>query len=356
MPLEATLIIVDNSEWSRNGDYTPTRMEAQADAVNLLFNAKTQSNPESTVGLMSMAGKSPEVLVTPSTEIGKILTAMHNVKIGGAPRFETAVQIAQLVLKHRQNKNQRQRIVAFVGSPLVEDEKTLQRIAKKLKKNNVAVDVVNFGEESENTAKLEAFVQTVSSGDNSHLVSIPPGPHILSDILISSPIISGEDGVPAGISAGGGGGFEFGVDPSLDPELALALRISLEEERARQEQASGGAKAPEATSTGAGETTAGAATGVVGDDEDLLAQALAMSVGQNQGGDDVNMEDLNEDEEIQAAIRMSLAGEGGTDSSSADADADLLAGVLESLPGVDPNDPRLRDALNKGDKKDGEKK
>lgn len=43
----------------------------------------------------------------------------------------------------------------------------------------------------------------------------------------------GEEGAAA---AGGGGGYEFGVDPNLDPELALALRVSLEEERARQNQ------------------------------------------------------------------------------------------------------------------------
>lgn len=40
---------VDNSEWMRNGDYIPTRMEAQHDAANLVSNAKTQQNPESTV-------------------------------------------------------------------------------------------------------------------------------------------------------------------------------------------------------------------------------------------------------------------------------------------------------------------
>lgn len=33
---------------------------------------------------------------------------------------------------------------------------------------------------------------------------------------------------------GGGEGFEFGVDANMDPELAMALRVSLEEERARQ--------------------------------------------------------------------------------------------------------------------------
>ena len=37
---------VDNSEWMRNGDYTPTRLEAEIDAVNLVAGAKTQQNAE----------------------------------------------------------------------------------------------------------------------------------------------------------------------------------------------------------------------------------------------------------------------------------------------------------------------
>lgn len=32
-------------------------------------------------------------------------------------------------------------------------------------------------------------------------------------------------------------GYDFGVDPNIYPELALALRVSMEEERARQEAA-----------------------------------------------------------------------------------------------------------------------
>lgn len=55
-------------------------------------------------------------------------------------------------------------------------------------------------------------------GVSSHLVTVPPGPH-LSDALISSPIIQGEDGT--GAAGLGGSGFEFGVDPNEDPELAL---------------------------------------------------------------------------------------------------------------------------------------
>ena len=48
---------IDNSEWMRNGDYLPTRWDAQSDAVNIVFDAKTSSNPESRVGLITMAGK-----------------------------------------------------------------------------------------------------------------------------------------------------------------------------------------------------------------------------------------------------------------------------------------------------------
>lgn len=36
------MICIDNSEWMRNGDYAPSRFQAQADAVNLICGAKTQ--------------------------------------------------------------------------------------------------------------------------------------------------------------------------------------------------------------------------------------------------------------------------------------------------------------------------
>lgn len=57
MPLEATMMIIDNSEYMRNGDYVPSRFDAQSDAVNTVFQTKIDSNPENTVGIMTMAGK-----------------------------------------------------------------------------------------------------------------------------------------------------------------------------------------------------------------------------------------------------------------------------------------------------------
>ena len=46
---------VDSSDYMRNGDFVPTRMQAQQDAVNLVCMSKTRSNPENNVGLLKMA-------------------------------------------------------------------------------------------------------------------------------------------------------------------------------------------------------------------------------------------------------------------------------------------------------------
>ena len=60
----------------------------------MIFSAKTQANPESSVGLMSMGGKGPEMLVTLTTDFGKVLDGMHRTKIRGSTYLATGIQIA----------------------------------------------------------------------------------------------------------------------------------------------------------------------------------------------------------------------------------------------------------------------
>jgi len=151
----------------------------------------------------------------------------------------------QLALKHRQNKSQRQRIIVFACSAISEDEKSLVKLAKRMKKNNISIDIIAFGDLSdENVKKLQSFNENIKGGDGSHLEVIHPGPNLLSDSILATPILAG-DGVGGGAGgagasgdagAGGSNDFEFGVNPELDPELALALRMSYEEEKARVEK------------------------------------------------------------------------------------------------------------------------
>jgi len=391
------VICVDNSEYMRNGDYTPSRLEAQHDAVNLICGAKIQSNPESTVAVIACAGRSPEVLVSLTSDLGKVLSSLHSMKISGGLNFSSGIQVSQLALKHRQNKNQHQRIVVFIGSPINNTTEELVRLGKRLKKNNIAVDVVNFGEETSNTEKLEALIAAVNNSDNSHLITIPPGPHILSDILVTSPIITGDGGgmpITSGGGAGSSGGdFNYGVDPNMDPELALALKVSMEEERARQEaeaKKKSDSNAPaSSTSTPAPAITAPLpqATPDVEmaevDEEAELAKAIALSMqpepqltpkaepktstSGTKPSEDTQMQELSEEQEVELALQMSLAADAAKKNSTPSqpasstpsnqmTDPDFVNSVLSSLPGVDPNDERLKSVLasltKPADKKD----
>uniref|UniRef100_A0A804R5T6 26S proteasome non-ATPase regulatory subunit 4 homolog n=1 Tax=Zea mays TaxID=4577 RepID=A0A804R5T6_MAIZE len=380
MVLEATMICIDNSEWMRNGDYAPSRFQAQADAVNLICGAKTQwvqSNPENTVGVMTMAGKGVRVLVTPTSDLGKILACMHGLEVGAEANLAAAIQVAQLALKHRQNKRQQQRIIAFIGSPVKYDKKILETIGKKLKKNNVALDIVDFGEsDDEKPEKLEALIAAVNSSDSSHIVHVPPGENALSDVLLSTPIFTGEEGgsgfaaSAAAAVATGASGFEFGVDPNVDPELALALRLSMEEERARQEAIA--KKAAEDTSNteninasssnsdsvmAEAELASNAAAGdkqeQPKDDDDLLQQALAMSMEGGASGsaavtDSAMAEAGAVDPDLALALQMSVQDanmSSDTDMSKVFEDRTFVSSILNSLPGVDPNDPSVKDLL-----------
>ncbi|KAI3858267.1 hypothetical protein MKW98_021687 [Papaver atlanticum] len=86
------------------------------------------------------------------------------------------------------------------------------------------------GEFNEKPEKCEAFLASVSNSDSSNIVHVSAGPNALSEVLIGTSLFTGEtegdgSGFPA-VAASGGGGYDFGVDPNLDPELALALAVT----------------------------------------------------------------------------------------------------------------------------------
>jgi 26S proteasome regulatory subunit N10 len=94
------------------------------------------------------------------------LAAFARLPIGGRSDLATSLQIAQLALKHRKNKTGGQRIIAFVGGPVSDSRDALMKIGKQLKKNNVAIDIISFGEIDDNNEKLSALVETTASNEN----------------------------------------------------------------------------------------------------------------------------------------------------------------------------------------------
>eukprot|EP00604_Paraphysomonas_vestita_P003034 CAMPEP_0174821328 /NCGR_PEP_ID=MMETSP1107-20130205/6751_1 /TAXON_ID=36770 /ORGANISM="Paraphysomonas vestita, Strain GFlagA" /LENGTH=379 /DNA_ID=CAMNT_0016038229 /DNA_START=176 /DNA_END=1315 /DNA_ORIENTATION=+ len=347
-----------------------------------------------------MAGKGVSMLVSPTENIGKILAAFDGIHSSGETQFSTAVQIAQLALKHRKNKNGGQRIIIFVGSPIKEDVKALQKLGVLIKKNGIAVDVIVMGEHEEIQEKLSEFVKSANSGENSHLIVVPPGV-APSDALITSPIFQGDDSgmaqAMAASTAGAGGDqglfAEYGgVNPDLDPELAMALRLSAEEARAHEESQS--RVAAEESKTQSNVETQGLSQ--FEDDEDAILQAaLAMSLGgpvevsspttesrtetsttqiqqpqQQENNTEVTnendgLEDEDDEDALQMALQLSMGGalsennnnnnndNNNNNSGAATAALQLPAELLNSdfvnellgSVGVDQNDPLVLAAL-----------
>ncbi|MCP9257233.1 26S proteasome non-ATPase regulatory subunit 4 [Dirofilaria immitis] len=378
MVQESTMICVDNSEWMRNGDFAPTRLQCQQDAVNLVLQCKLRANPENAVGLISMAD-TVEVLTTLTQENGKLFMKLHQVEPKGASNFINAIKVAHLALKHRQNRNHKMRIVVFIGSPIDHLNSTeLTKLAKKLKKEKVQVDVICFGEaDSTDSEIMGQFIETLNGkeGSGSNLVVVPASSS-LTEALVSSPICRGEDGAAAPVVAAGGGGFEFGIDPEDDPDLALALRVSLEEQRQRQRGGGTDDTESQPTNTVANDIMTmdpGAMT-----EEQQLEWALRMSMQEGAGAASsatIQTPLPNTTTSGQSAITETSTTETTTpkvnqsatteamevDESVASqdtamteddqlgqlmSDPELLRQLLADLPGVDPNSQEVRDAVN----------
>lgn len=142
-------------------------------------------------------------------------------------------------MKQRQNTNQKQRIVAFVGSPLnysVSTKESLKELGLVMKKNGVAIDLIDYGTENrENTEILRELIGAVDTEAHpSRLITVesegPSGIFLLDSLKSKVPELFNRSS--ANTTDASENGFDF--DPELDPELAMALKLSMEEEVNRQ--------------------------------------------------------------------------------------------------------------------------
>lgn len=97
------MVCVDNSEHLWSGDFLPTWLQAQQDAINSVCHAKTGSHPENSVGLISLA-KYCEVLTTPTPDPGRILSKHHTVQ----PKVGKIIFCTDIRVAHRETPSEQE--------------------------------------------------------------------------------------------------------------------------------------------------------------------------------------------------------------------------------------------------------
>ncbi|KAL0229525.1 hypothetical protein GEMRC1_014142 [Eukaryota sp. GEM-RC1] len=330
---EALLLCIDNSEYLRNGDLPPNRMKAQTTAAGNIARSIINSNHENGVGVMVLGTEknSSSVIYPIGRDLSRIYRELDRVSFCDQIDFLTALENSILVLKNRPYPNQSQRIVAFVSSPLRVTSEQLIKMGKKLRKHNIAVDVVNVAEPT-NTDLLQEFINTTNADDNSHLVTVPSGPHQLTDLLTNSPILGG-----------GGAPMEEDMDEELRAVLEMSRREAEQAEISQQgvpmEEEQSVERPP---SVGASRTPA-ATDSVVLDVVNRLRR-----------GEDVPFDSLTDDQQTQVAILLSMEEqeEEEAPSPTLNVDESYLLGdrsaveeLMGSVPGVDMSNPEVLQAL-----------
>ena len=217
------MIVLDNSEYMRNGDYQPTRFGALVDAVTTVIQTKIDSNTENTVDygqqgvrapptfppntlpnetikciiyvwvwvcVMSSALR-PEVLVTHTKELTTSSKPFTRSRRTSAVRRRSR---RRLWLRSSRLSTARTRTCGSARSCLSARRSTTPRRTRSARssasrrssrKNNVALDVVAFGDDIKRAGEgghniLRAFVEDASSSRQLVRLSLlPPSPPLL---------------------------------------------------------------------------------------------------------------------------------------------------------------------------------
>jgi 26S proteasome regulatory subunit N10 len=205
------VFLVDNSKTSLNGDYVPNRLEAQQIAVDRLMRSFAKLCPESLFAFGTLAGKSCGVSASLTTDTARLFRSLHHISRDTQCNLDRAVRCAFLPLHLCDRSVSVRRVIAMVGSPTLITRASADSLARAASHEGVALDLIAFGPDVE-THPLDYIVQRTGGG--SHFVYCPVNAGILSDLVIGSNI---------------GPGVPVNIDP--EPELALAIKLSMDEDQ-----------------------------------------------------------------------------------------------------------------------------
>ena len=236
---EAIFICLDSSDYSRNGTTKhESRLSAISKPLQVYIASKINDNPENIVGLLSMSRKSNSVLESLTRDTDRLFASLNDITSSGELDLYRGIQTARLAMAHK-GSLVKKRILAIICSPLKENSANLSMLAKSLAKDGVSIDIVNLGN-SCNEKFLELFtinrpedgevtIISIKSDEKASaltLQSIQRKEVIGERVSVDIHSLSGGQSVH---SSSVGGGFQDSNREEMDPDLALAIQLSLQE-------------------------------------------------------------------------------------------------------------------------------
>jgi len=223
---EAVVLCLDNSQYSRNLDGTFTSRLDKLIRMSYLYYDHKMSVPNNSIGLVTMGGEQPKVLQTLTNESGRLLNILAVVKSEAGCNVELSLQLAYATLRHRTRKELAQRIVLFFCNEIAEsDLQVLEDNVRTLSRSGISLDIVSLYRQSEVIGqRIYKIIQASNEDEAGSFFGFDNIREYDEEFRKSGVLL----GVRKSKEVADNPEFEFGVDPELDPELAWALKASME--------------------------------------------------------------------------------------------------------------------------------
>jgi 26S proteasome regulatory subunit N10 len=219
---KAVAILLDNTTTSIDGDFFPTRLDAQKLTVERYSQYLFSVNSASQIALCTLSSSQYGVRASFTSLQTRVLDSLMLVTPStGLLRLSTGIKWAVLALRHCAAKVASKRILAFVGGPHdIANSDGSAEIADLLAIEGIFLDVVVIGSFVAQRDLLRRLIPS-KSAHLSTFLEIVSSTTILSDNVLASAIGSGPQ-----ISK-----MQIPELAKTDPDLAQALSLSIAEPR-----------------------------------------------------------------------------------------------------------------------------
>lgn len=187
---QAVIILFDNSMSAIDGDFTPTRLDAQKAAVQALADSFSHGNRESMVGFGTLSGACG-VHTSLTKDMRKFRQNLDNIQRDGTIHLEQAIKCGLFALRHRPREISLRHLIVMLGSKHDLTKEAAPELASLVQRDGVILDLVVLGDDGIDMDPLNDFMNAL--GSQSRYVTIPKGRSYLADIVQDKLIHIGAD-------------------------------------------------------------------------------------------------------------------------------------------------------------------
>ncbi|KRH93372.1 26S proteasome regulatory complex, subunit RM1530/PSMD4 [Pseudoloma neurophilia] len=203
---ETTIFIVDNSLYGQNQDYLPNRYMAQLNAINQVFSMSPEKH---LFGAVPIGQPTPNYILTPTESRNDARAFLSNLGLSNNLSIASNVTITERIAK---NVSEERKIVLFLSTVLndIELQDTIVAL-QETHQQKTTVFVFLFGD----AIQYYIFFDNELSNGNCRIFCVQRTEN-LTDIVTDA--LSG-----------------YMYDDEMDPQLALALKLSAQEAQQAQQ-------------------------------------------------------------------------------------------------------------------------